>query len=105
VDRDQLRDMLLTQIPPGYIDQAMRWVDDYVANLTEEPPEAWTAEQVALFIGAKSTAAVRSTMSRWGIKSIAFQDHPLSGRQQALYPAEQVRDTYYTRNQKEVMEW
>lgn len=103
MDRDQLRDRLLMLIPPSHIDQAMRWVDDYVEDLTEEPPEAWTVEQIALLIGAKSTAAVRSTMSRWGIKSIAIQAHPMSGRPQALYPADQVRDALFTRRQKEVL--
>lgn len=104
MDRDQLRDLLLTMIPQSHIDRAMRWVDDYVSDLTEEPPEAWSTEEVALYIGAKSTGAVRSTMHRWGIKSIAFIDHPISGRQMALYPAEQVRDAYYSKRLKEILE-
>lgn len=91
--RDKLFDWLHEQFELPVVEEIMEQVDEYAATLTEEPPEVWTAEQVADFLGCKdgSTAAARTMMSRWGIKSIAVTFHPRTGRHKALYPADQVR--------------
>ncbi len=85
--RGQLIDRLLTKIPDDEIDDAMRWIDEYVATQTSKPAEVWTAAEVAAFIGAKNPAAARSTLSRWGIGSTG------SRNRMALYPAHLVRET------------
>lgn len=95
MNRDQLRDRLLTKIPDDEIDTAMRWIDEYVATVLDQPVERWTATEVASYIGAKSDAAARSYMSRWGIDSVgAPRKHPVSGRPQAMYPAARVREMH-----------
>lgn len=89
--RDELLDRLTEHVPADEASKIMDYIDAYAEMLTEEPPEAWTAQQVADFLGYESTAAARTTMSRWGIASIAYVDHPETRRPMALYPAAQVR--------------
>lgn len=93
--RDQLIDRLLTKIPDDELDTTMRWIDEYVATVIDQPVERWTAAEVAVYIGASGTAAARSTLSRWGIGSVGEPcKHPISGRSLAMYPAEKVREMH-----------
>lgn len=103
MNRDQLRDRLLTMLPEDDIDRAMRWVDEYTSTLRGQVGTAyWDAEQVAEFIGASSTAAARSTLSRWGIEAAEYA-RTGSGRSKALYPAVAVRQAYLNKTLKETL--
>lgn len=52
--------------------------------------ELWSAAQVADHLGLSSTGAARKTLSRWGVRAVAYG--PGAGsRPEARYDAEQVR--------------
>jgi hypothetical protein len=101
MNRDQLIDRLLTKIPEDEIATTMRWVDEYVASLTKEPAETWTAAEVAVYIGASGAAAARSTLSRWGIEAVGSRRNE-AGRLLSLYPASEVRAAYMNKQIREV---
>jgi hypothetical protein len=54
--------------------------------------ELWTIDQVAEHIGATSAGSARRTLSRWKIEAVDYARHPVSGRPQARYSADEVRD-------------
>ena len=63
----------------------------------EDPnPELWTADQVADYLGAASTGSARRTLSRWGVRAVAYRPGP-SGRPQAYYRADEVRAAHAAR--------
>jgi len=59
--------------------------------MAEPNPELWTIDQAAEHIGAGSAASARRALSRWGVRAAEYRPHPVSGRPQALYRAEEVR--------------
>lgn len=103
MNRSQLQDRILTMVPDDEAERIMRWVDEYVTDLTEVPAETWTAAEVAVHINAAGAAAARSTLSRWGIEAVGRRPHPDSGRLQSLFPAEKVRKEYFDRYLKEAV--
>lgn len=54
--------------------------------------ELWTIDQVADYLGAASAKSASRTLSRWGVSAVDYVPHPVSGRPQARYPADAVRD-------------
>ena len=57
--------------------------------------ELWSASKVAFklgYDGPNREASVRKTLSRWGVKAARYQPHHSSGRPQAMYRAQEVRD-------------
>jgi len=52
--------------------------------------ELWTAAEVAEYLGAASSDSARRTLSRWGVKAVAYRPGP-SGRVVAHYRADEVR--------------
>lgn len=61
-----------------------------------EEREEWTIEQAAAYIGAGSTGSARRTLSRWGVRAVAYRPGP-SGRPMAHYDAEAVRAAHAAR--------
>lgn len=57
--------------------------------------ELWTIDQVAALLGVKPGSA-RGTLSRWGVKAVEHRQIP-SGRVQAYYDAEEVREAHANR--------
>lgn len=82
------------------IEEIMELVDAYVVDLTEEPPEAWTALEIARYLGLANADSARATMSAWGVKSIAVTEHPTSKRPVALYPAGRIIEEHTKRSVK-----
>ncbi len=62
-----------------------------------DQPELWTIKQAAEHIGSASTGSARKTLSRWGVAAYDYQPHPSSGRPQARYRADEVREAKATR--------
>lgn len=52
--------------------------------------ELWTIDQVVTYLKASSPGSARRTLSRWGIKAIAYLPGP-SGRPMAHWSADAVR--------------
>jgi hypothetical protein len=103
VNRDQLRDRLLTMIHEDDIDRAMRWIDEYTSTMRGQTGSAlWDAKRVADFIGASSIAAARATLSRWGVEAVEYT-RTESGRNKALYPATAVRQAFMDKTVKETL--
>lgn len=98
--RDELAAWLRETHTQEEADAIMEHVDEYAATLTEEPPEAWTAQQVADHIKAPNPDTARAAMSKWGIASIAFVFDPESRRNIAVYPAQRVRDEFKIRGRR-----
>jgi hypothetical protein len=57
----------------------------------------WTIDQVAEYLGAASTGSARRTLSRWEVKAVGYQPHPVSGRPSGRYLAEEVRAAHAAR--------
>jgi hypothetical protein len=55
-----------------------------------EPTETWGIAQVAEFLRIQKGSA-RGLLSRWGVKAVRYEPGE-SGRPEARYDAEQVRD-------------
>lgn len=55
-----------------------------------ETPGHWTIAQVAEYLGAASTGSARRTLSRWGVRAVAYVPGP-TGRVEARYDAQAVR--------------
>lgn len=63
----------------------------------EDPnPELWTAAEVAEHLGAASPDSARRTLSRWGVRAVAYRPGP-SGRVVAYYRADEVRAAHAAR--------
>lgn len=58
--------------------------------------DRWSIEQVRAHLGAASTGSARRTLSRLGVKAVAYEPGA-SGRAEARYDAQQVRVAVETR--------
>jgi len=58
--------------------------------------DLWTIDQVAEYLGAASTGSARRTLSRWGVKAVAYRPGP-SGRVVAHYDPAAVRAAHAAR--------
>jgi len=119
VDVDQVaglyREALAAALPPGFVlDSDALWgphplveadvwgavrdvdLDAVVAGYAAAPRELLTAAQVAELIGAASADSARHTLSRWGVSAAEYRAGD-SGRVQARYDADQVREAQRSR--------
>ena len=62
----------------------------------ERPPDLWTIDDVAAYLGIKPTSA-SGALSRMGVRAHSFRPHPTSHRAQALYDPEQVKAAHAAR--------
>lgn len=65
-----------------------------------EKHELWDIDRVAEHLGHKgpsATGTARKTLSRLGVKADSYRPHPDSGRPQAIYRAQDVRDAQAAR--------
>ena len=58
--------------------------------------ELWTIDQVVAYLKASSPGSARRTLSRWGVKAVAYRPGP-SGRPMAHWSASTVRAAVQTR--------
>lgn len=60
------------------------------------PAELWFIDKVADYLGVGESTA-RGQLSRWGIKAVDYQPHPISRRAAARFDAEAVRAAHRNR--------
>ncbi|MBS2962584.1 hypothetical protein KGA66_05965 [Actinocrinis puniceicyclus] len=58
--------------------------------------ELWSAARAADHLGLAGTHSARRTLSRWGVQAVAYERGE-SGRLEARYDAQEVRDKAATR--------
>jgi hypothetical protein len=96
VNRTELVGRLIAAFGAEQGVRAMRWFDEHLdyleGGLTKK---AWTARQVALVTGHKDENGARSWLSRNKIESIRTIRDEDTGRNTAVYPADQVLEAKY----------